>query len=116
MKAILSLSLALLMTACCKKVQENYPNIPESNCIQQKIATFSQSSNICDSIASVKSYTFMNEWVYVFDVGNCISDKAMPVLNSNCDTLGYLGGIQGNAYINGQSFSSAVYQSTLWSN
>lgn len=115
MKSVVILSLALSLGACCKKHHHFEPNT-NSACINEKISIFSQSSSICDSTATVKAYTFQNDTVYVFDVGFCYNDFALPVLNTNCDTLGYLGGVQGNYIINGQSFDAAVYQSTIWSN
>jgi hypothetical protein len=54
--------------------------------------------------------------VYVFDFGPCGADMALPVLNNNCDTLGFLGGISGNTMINNQEFSTAEYVGLVWGN
>lgn len=86
-------------------------------CILDKIGQFAQSSNICDSTATVKRYSFQDQNVYLFDQGTCGNDLTIPVLNEDCDTLGYLGGIMGNNTINGQDFyANASYVSTVWSN
>jgi len=85
-----------------------------SQCINSKIASFQ--SKCCNEGASVKSYLFQNAEVFCFDPGICGGDLATYVLNNQCDTLGFLGGIMGNSTINGEPFSNAVYQSELWSN
>ena len=105
---ILISSLFLLAFQCDKEHNENPP------CIDSKIAAFS--TQACPTGATVKSYNFQSNTVYVFDFGPCGADMAMPVLNNNCDTLGYLGGITGNTMINNQEFSTAEYISLVWSN
>ena len=85
-----------------------------ASCIQDKISTFS--TQACPTGAHIKSYYFQSNTVYVFDFGPCGADMAMPVLNNNCDTLGYLGGITGNTMINNQEFSTAEYISLVWGN
>ena len=85
-----------------------------ASCVQDKIGVFS--TEACPTGAHIKSYNFQSNTVYVFDFGPCGADMAMPVLNNNCDTLGYLGGITGNTMINNQEFSTAEYISLVWSN
>jgi hypothetical protein len=85
-----------------------------ASCVQDKIAAFS--SQACPTGAHIKSYYFQSNTVYVFDFGPCGADMAMPVLNNNCDTLGFLGGISGNTMINNQEFSTAEYVGLVWSN
>ena len=85
-----------------------------ASCVQDKIAAFSMEA--CPSGATITSYYFQSNTVYVFDFGPCGADMAMPVLNNNCDTLGYLGGITGNTMINNQEFSTAEYVSLVWGN
>ena len=53
--------------------------------------------------------------VYVFDLGTCGADMTSEVLDENCNTLGFLGGIAGNTKINGDDFGNAKYKSTIWS-
>jgi hypothetical protein len=36
------------------------------------------------------------------------------VYDSNCNSLGFLGGIAGNAKINGEEFSNATLVKTIW--
>lgn len=86
-------------------------------CLTNKIETFSQSTQICDTSASVKEYHFQQQNVYLFDEGPCIGDYTITVLNGDCDTLGYLGGIIGNTQINGVEFyPNATFNNTIWEN
>ncbi len=41
---------------------------------------------------------------------------ASEVIDSDCNSLGFLGGISGNTEINGEDFSNAIIQSTTWEN
>ena len=85
-----------------------------ASCVQDKIAAFS--TEACPTGATIKSYYFQSDFVYVFDYGPCGADKAMPVLNNSCDTLGFLGGFIGNTMINNQDFHSAEFVKTIWFN
>ena len=85
-----------------------------ASCVQDKIATFS--TQACPTGATIKSYYFQSDFVYVFDYGPCGADMAMPVLNNSCDTLGFLGGFIGNTMINNQDFHSAEFVKTIWFN
>jgi hypothetical protein len=85
-----------------------------ASCVQDKIGVFS--TEACPSGATVKSYNFQSNTVYVFDFGPCGADMALPVLNNYCDTLGFLGGFSGNTIINNQDFASAEFLHTVWFN
>ena len=85
-----------------------------ASCVQDKIAAFS--TEACPTGATIKSYYFQSDFVYVFDYGPCGADMAMPVLNNSCDTLGFLGGFIGNTMINNQDFHSAEFVKTIWFN
>lgn len=63
---------------------------------------------------TVDEYLFQDELVYVFEYSQCCCDYQSPVLNSSCDTLGFLHGFIGNFDINGESFENAVFQRTVW--
>ncbi len=84
------------------------------SCIKSKIRDFEKTA--CDSGASVKEYSFQNETVFVFDPGTCGADMTSEVMDSDCNSLGFLGGISGNTKINGEEFSNAVFQSIIWEN
>jgi hypothetical protein len=36
------------------------------------------------------------------------------VIDSDCNTLGYLGGLMGNKTINGENFRNADFKETVW--
>lgn len=100
-------SLLISLIACNKKYVT-------PNCIETKISQFKNIT--CQHKASVKEYRFEEKEVYVFEMGNCGADLTADVFDSDCNLLGYLGGIQGNTKINGIEFSTAVYIRTIWSN
>lgn len=99
----------LFLFAACNKsdIERGTPR-----CVKSKIHSFED--NACDTGADVKEYTYQNKTVYVFNPGNCGADMASEVIDSDCNSLGFLGGISGNNTINGQSFESAVYVKTVW--
>ncbi len=96
--------------SCSKKVTET--GIP--SCLDGKISIFRNLA--CTSGANVREYRFQNQVMFVFDPGLCGADQTSEVLDDQCKTLGHLGGITGNNKINGEDFSKAVYQKTVWSN
>lgn len=107
--SLFCLSLVFLLAFQCDKENNEIPP-----CINNKIAAFS--TEACPTGATIKSYYFQSNTVYVFDFGSCGADMALPVLNNNCDTLGFLGGFIGNTVINNQEFSTAEFVSLVWGN
>jgi hypothetical protein len=87
-----------------------------TNAVQLKIDEFANGTYACTTGASVKKYLFQDENVYVLDPGICGADYTSEVIDDDGNTLGQLGGIIGNAKINGENFSSAVFIKTLWKN
>ena len=111
--------LMVLVGSCRCKPPQPKPDIGRcgNTCIMTKISLFAGSSTICDSSARVSQYKFLSDTVYVFDKGTCGNDFSSPVLNSQCDTLGELGGISGNDNIFGLSFSAnSTFLGTIWEN
>lgn len=82
-------------------------------CIKSKIKSFDKEID-CDNGMAVSKYNFQGEEVYVFDPGTCGADMTSEVVNEDCETLGYLGGISGNSTINNESFSNAVFVDYVW--
>jgi hypothetical protein len=82
------------------------------HCVASKISVFAEAS--CNEGANVKQYRFQGIHVYVFDHGTCGADFTSEVIDTDCNTLGYLGGITGNTKINGEDFSNAVFIKTTW--
>jgi hypothetical protein len=84
-----------------------------SKCIDSKIEMFPPDCGE-EVETTVDEYLFQNELVYVFDYIQCCCDYHSPVLNTACDTLGYLHGFEGNYTINGESFQNAEFLRTVW--
>jgi len=112
MKLLPFIFLAIIFSSGCKKSGCS----ETTDCVQAAIKQFKSSSTACSHGASIKEYTFQGKKVYVYTDGNCIADGGSTVTDANCNYLGFLGGIGGMTKINGEDFSSAVYQRTLWSN
>lgn len=104
----LSLLSILFLSFSCSKNNRETPA-----CILNQITTFDTTYD-CDK-AKVDRYTFQGKDVYVFDPGVCAyADMASEVLNENCESIGFLGGLIGNTQINGEDFSNAHYEETIW--
>jgi hypothetical protein len=102
-------SLLILGFSSCKKdgIARNTPT-----CIVEKINNFKDIA--CDD-GEVDEYIFQEKIVYVFDPGiECGADLTSEVVDEECNTLGYVGGIAGNTIINGESFGSAKFERNIW--
>jgi len=107
-KISIILLIASVIISCTKlEIEKGTPK-----CVENKIKDFNKSSN-CNN-AKVDEYTFQGNTVYTFDPGNCGADMITEVISSNCNNLGYLGGISGNTKINGAEFSTATFIKTTW--
>jgi len=107
-KLLFSIMIAITVIGCTKTaIEKGTPN-----CIENKIVDFNKSS--CDKGANVKEYTFHGKSVYVFDPGTCGADMTSEVIDANCNSLGFLGGITGNTKINGEDFSNAKFVKLTW--
>ncbi len=107
---IFILILTIIGFTSCQKldIEEDTPK-----CIGNLIKDFDKEQS-CDNGVNVKKYTFQGETVYVFDPGNCGADMTSEVIDSDCNSLGFLGGISGNIEINGEEFSNAIFVSLTW--
>ncbi|MDZ4824714.1 MAG: hypothetical protein SH856_14750 [Flavobacteriales bacterium] len=81
-------------------------------CVEKKIKDYNETSSCYN--ASVQEYTFQGKTVYVFEPGTCSADMTSELIDSDCNTLGHLGGIAGNIQINGEEFSSATFIRKVW--
>ncbi len=97
---------AMLMIACTAQK----PAIPK--CVEAKIREYNLSTACSD--AKVDEYTFQGKTVYAFGPGTCGADMTTEVMNADCTTMGYLGGIAGNTKINGTEFSTAKFVKVIW--
>lgn len=87
------------------------PGVPK--CLIKKIESFDKSP-ACNKGASVKEYNFKDKTVYVLYPGNYMNDGGSEVIDSDCNKIGYLGGIEGNTKVNGVEFSNAIYLRNVW--
>ncbi|MDG1253539.1 MAG: hypothetical protein P8N56_07655 [Schleiferiaceae bacterium] len=107
-KCILWLSLSICF-ACEPSLK------PAPECLDHSLTQFK--TWCCSQGAAIDSYNFQGQTVYLFDPGLCGGDFPNYVLDGQCDTLGFLGGIAGFTEINGQPFmANAQFQYRLWSN
>jgi len=109
MKKLSILLLVAFVIISCNKldIEKGTPK-----CVENKINDYNKSST-CNT-AKVEEYTFQGNTVYTFDPGNCGADMTTEVINSDCNSIGYLGGIDGNTKINGEEFSKAKFIKTTW--
>lgn len=104
--------ISLLFITFCEK-----PNPEVPDCIWDLIKNHENEMFLCESGASVEQFLFQEDYVYVFDPGDCGADMIAPVYNSNCQHIGGLGGFTGNLIINGVRFDqSAKFIKTIWPN
>ncbi len=105
---ILYITLVFTLFSSCKKESEN------PACIDTKVEEFKFTIS-CSVGSNVKEYEFQSKRVFVFDPGTCGADMTSEVLDENCNSLGFLGGIMGNTKINGEDFNNAKLKRTIWS-
>lgn len=101
--------LMVALTSCSK------PDIKKGtpDCVKDKINTFDREITCSDGV-NVTEYTFQNKTVYVFNPGTCGADMSSEVIDTDCNTIGYLGGFSGNMIINNEDFSNAMYKGIIW--
>jgi len=115
--ALLSGLLLLSLQSCVVEVNENNTggNYYYS-CIDEEIDYFA-SHLACIHNAKVDKYIYQGETVYAFFPGGCTNGERTEVFTQNCYSLGFLGGVHNNEYINGTHFySHANFISTVWAN
>jgi hypothetical protein len=101
-------SLLLCSTQSCNKHTDTIPS-----CIKDRLAVWSQADPSCTVIYE---YYFQQKIVYVCFYG-CGPDFLSPVLDENCNQIGFLGGEIGNEFVNGVEFyENAVLINTIRSN
>lgn len=112
MKQLITLFLFTLISLSSCQNLEIEDGTPE--CIEDLIKDFDKNQS-CEVGVSVKRYTFQEEFVFVFDPGFCGADMQSEVVDSDCNSIGFLGGFAGNISINGEAFfSNALFESTVW--
>ena len=111
------LLISSLLFACHSKQKTNTSKSVETkksdnSCLQIKIAEFKKTA--CANGATIKQFQFQNREVFAFNPGNCGADMTTEIIDSNCESLGFLGGIMGNTKIKGENFSKAELIKIIW--
>lgn len=107
------LMILILLIACEKDADPILDEVPD--CIYEKISAFKSSTDPCDLIgASVTMYSFQDEVVYAFDMGQCISDGSTTIYNEACEEICILGTILGITNCMNEAFENAEKLTILW--
>jgi len=103
------LLLVVLSIASCKEEKL------EPNCLNNRISDLEDSP--CDEGVQISLFEFQEEHVYLLEQGNCIADGTTEVVDNQCNTLGFLGGLAGSNEINGVNFyENATFIEVVWEN
>lgn len=104
----LSILVVILLSGCEKYTIEGIPV-----CLDDELYP---ASRLCsDQKASLTSFMFQGEKVFILSGGNCIADGSTPVLTIDCDTVCVLGGFAGNTMCNGEVFyQTATDEELIW--
>ena len=105
------LFLGLIISAySCKKfdIAEGTPE-----CVEQLIKDFNSETD-CIAGVDVRKYEFQGGDVYLFNASDCSVETGNEVYDSECNSLGFVGGSDDNQIINGEDFSNAVLISVIW--
>ncbi len=115
---ILFIITSLSWFSCAKEepFQEEPLPVP-ALCMELKIEEFELDSMYCEQGAAVAQYLFQEETVYVFSPGLCMSDALSEVASDSCFSIGFLGGPDNNAIINGVNFyENSEFRQNVWEN
>lgn len=94
-----SLFLIIILSFQCE-MDDSSPDIPE--CLRLKIEHLEKED--CPSVGRVLQYRFQGKTVFVIEPKNCGADFTSEIIDEDCNTLCYLGGIIGNVECEGQIF------------
>lgn len=72
------------------------------DCVKDKIDQLEKED--CPSVSRVLEYQFNGEKVYVIHPENCGADLTSEIVDQDCNTICYLGGIAGNLTCEGVNF------------
>lgn len=112
---LFSLSLGLLLSSCGKSEQS--PNTTIPSCLNSKLINWNVQFG-CQSGKSLNQYSIKGKTFFVLEPGNCGADMTALVIDTNCNVIGYLGGIGGNNLktIYDEDMANSFFVKTIWSN
>lgn len=97
--------------------QKTDVKIETPECMEQLIQEFENDVNFCETGKSVYQYKFQDQFVYVFNPGDCGADMMSNVYDAECNLICNLGGIAGIILCNDENFSAGATDETLiWEN
>lgn len=85
----------------------------QPTCLQDIVKSILE-EEVSNPKRSISAYTFNSEKVFVVTPSSFVSEPATMVLNSNCEIICLIGGIDGSAN-DCENFESAVFIETVWS-
>ena len=87
----------------------------EPPCIAERIDNFKNNQSDCRE-ATIAKYEFMGSEVYTFTDGQCISDDGTNIIDSECNSVCFLGGIAGFTLCQDKDFyQEAIFIEELFS-
>lgn len=108
------IAIIVLAFSNCQKTDVK---IETPECMEQLIQDFETNDNFCETGKSVYRYTFQDQYVYVFNPGDCGADMMSDVYDEECNLICNLGGIAGNITCNDENFSEGATEGNLiWDN
>lgn len=109
--------IVIILIFAFSNCQKTDVKIETPECIEQNIQEFENDVNFCETGKSVYRYKFQDQFVYVFNPGDCGADMMSTVYDENCNSICGLGGIAGNIICNDDNFSEGATDETLiWEN
>lgn len=109
------IAFSFLISACGKS--EVKPNGTIPACLNDKLVEWDVDFG-CKTGKSVNQYSIKGKSYFILEPGNCGADMAAIVIDTNCNEIGYLGGIVGNNLKTnyGEEMANSVFVKTIWSN
>ncbi|MDZ4148699.1 MAG: hypothetical protein U1C58_10475 [Flavobacteriaceae bacterium] len=84
----------------------------EPVCLQDIVKSILE-EDVSNPRRSISAYTFNGEKVFVITPSSHVSEPATNVVNTNCETICLIGGIDGSDN-DCENFDSAVFIETVW--
>ena len=102
-----SFALAPFSFYSCEKIADEVPE-----CLESTIEDFDDDWYL--TVTRVEEFRFQDELVYHFVPQEIVVDAQSAVFNSDCELIGWLGGLAGNTEINGEDFNTAELIRVVW--
>lgn len=111
-KILIAITVASLLGCTSDNSINNEIEAIEPECLQD-IAKSILEEGVSSPKRTISLYNFNGEMVFVITPGSHESEPATNVVNSNCETICLIGGLDGPAN-DCEGFDSAVFIKTVW--